>query len=101
VVDHILVSNRLGSRALCVDLEIPNNDKEKDIIVTKKIIYLPPFFTQFSVIVYRKKYSNCVHVVVVSLGDLKRIIHESFFMPCLSIFHQQSRIAVRSPLFRL
>ncbi|CAD6232441.1 unnamed protein product [Miscanthus lutarioriparius] len=35
VVDHILVSSRLASRAFCVDMEIPNNDKEKDIIVTK------------------------------------------------------------------
>ena len=65
MVDHILVNTRLASRALCVDMEIPNNDKEKDIIVTKKNIYLPPFFTQFSVM-YIKIYSNCVHVVVVS-----------------------------------
>jgi hypothetical protein len=39
VVDHILVSSRLASRALCVDMEIPNNDKEKDLIVTKKYLF--------------------------------------------------------------
>jgi hypothetical protein len=65
VADHILVSSRLASRALCVDVEIPNNEKENDIIVTKKMICLPPFFTRFSVIVYIKIYSNCVHVLAV------------------------------------
>lgn len=85
MVDHILVRSRLGSRGLCVDLEIPNNEKEKDVTVTK-IIYLSPFFTKFSDVVYIKIYSNCVHVIVVSLGDLKRIFHEknyalSFYFP--------------------
>lgn len=65
MADHILVSSRLASRALCVDVEIPNNEKENDIIVTKKMICLPPFFTRFSVIVYIKIYSNCVHVLAV------------------------------------
>lgn len=42
--------------------------------MTKKYLCLHSF-AQFSV-VYIKNYSNCVHVAVANLGNLKRIIHE-------------------------
>ena len=82
MADHILDGGRLASRALpsCLDFQnLPNNDKEKVINCDQNYLFASILCPIQCCRVHKKKYSNCVHVVVADLGGLKRIIHDKFY----------------------